>query len=173
MKKIIALAASLSICMTTAGAVDYSDTNGHWAEDIIDQYSDRGIIVGFDGEFRPDDHITRGEFCVILDRLFEYEDTAENNFTDLGGGFYKESVLKASAAGVIAGYENKIRPDDDITREEAAVMLCRAYDIELESYDGESESVSEWAEDAVYTLMNNGVMSGDDIDELRASDSVT
>ncbi len=48
----------------------FSDTAGHQAADAIERWSARGIILGYDGTFRPDDPITRAEMAVIIDRLY-------------------------------------------------------------------------------------------------------
>lgn len=177
MKKIISAIMALAMTAAVSSAAyasRYSDTQGHWAEEIIDSYSTRGIIKGSDGTFRPDDSITRGEFCVILDRLLDYENKVENRFSDLDDNFYTDAVLKANAAGVIGGYEDKIRPKDNITREEAAVMLCRAYDIDTAVWmTYETNTVSAWAVDAMYALMTDGILSGSSLDELRAGDNIT
>lgn len=46
------------------------DYEGHWAEDSIKRVMNKGIMVGDDqGNFRPDDKITRAEVAVILDRM--------------------------------------------------------------------------------------------------------
>lgn len=46
------------------------DYEGHWAEKSIEAVKAVGIMVGDDqGNFRPDDKITRAEVAVILDRM--------------------------------------------------------------------------------------------------------
>ena len=51
----------------TAASLPFSDIQGHWAEEIIVQYADGGIINGFpDGTFRPDQPVTTAEFIVMV-----------------------------------------------------------------------------------------------------------
>ncbi len=45
----------------------------HWAKAAIDKWSGYGIISGYEGKFRPDDSITRGELAVILDNMMDYQ----------------------------------------------------------------------------------------------------
>ena len=46
-----------------AYAADFSDTRGHWAEEIINTLADAGIVNGVgDGRFNPDGTVTRAEF---------------------------------------------------------------------------------------------------------------
>lgn len=48
------------------------DYSGHWAEDSIKRVMDKGIMVGDgQGNFRPDDKITRAEVAVIIDKLVD------------------------------------------------------------------------------------------------------
>ena len=39
--------------------VEFADIEGHWAQEAILTLASAGIVEGLDGEFRPDDHITR------------------------------------------------------------------------------------------------------------------
>lgn len=54
------------------GAKMTNDYNGHWAEDSIKRVMDKGLMVGDgQGNFRPDDKITRAEVAVIIDKLVD------------------------------------------------------------------------------------------------------
>lgn len=49
-----------------------NDYTGHWAEDSIKRVMDKGLMVGDgQGNFRPDDKITRAEVAVIIDKLVD------------------------------------------------------------------------------------------------------
>ncbi len=51
----------------------FRDTKGHWAEKEIDELSDMGIVLGDEnGNFRPDDKITRAEAAVMIRRAVRY-----------------------------------------------------------------------------------------------------
>ena len=138
----------LALLMPTlpAAAADtrYSDTAGHWAEAEINRWSDYGVLQGSNGEFAPDAAITRAETAAIYSRIMGYTETAPNNFTDLGEDWYTNDILKAHAAGIIEGDGSTVRPLDNITRQEAAVVLCRALGIELE----ENVTQTSFADDA-------------------------
>lgn len=54
------------------GAKMTNDYTGHWAEDSIKRVMDKGLMVGDgQGNFRPDDKITRAEVAVIIDKLVD------------------------------------------------------------------------------------------------------
>jgi N-acetylmuramoyl-L-alanine amidase len=49
----------------------YSDvTDTHWAAEAIRRASQEGLMTGYkDGTFRPDQHLTRAELAIVIDRL--------------------------------------------------------------------------------------------------------
>ncbi|QRG68618.1 S-layer homology domain-containing protein [Brevibacillus choshinensis] len=49
----------------------FSDTQGHWASNIIEAVQKAGLMRGYeDGTFRPNQRLTRAEAITILNRLF-------------------------------------------------------------------------------------------------------
>lgn len=144
----------------------FSDVTDHWGKEAIEKWSGFGIINGYEGFFRPDDSITRGEFAVILDNMMDYQVAAQNNFGDLPAGqFYTDAVLKANAAGIIQGYDGSVRPTEKITKEEAAVLFSRAFAVEEAGSTKaflDASAVSDWAKDAVFGLEAKSYISGFD-----------
>lgn len=50
----------------------FTDTAGHWAEAAIRTCAEAGLLFGDpDGQFRPDDTVTRAELATVLARLIE------------------------------------------------------------------------------------------------------
>lgn len=162
---LLALALTFSL-LPAAALAAFSDTQGHWAEEAINTWSDMGIIQGYDGRFRPDDPITRGDMAVLLDRLMEYETAADNTYPDLpADAYYTDAVLRARAAGVMLGDGTYMRPLDKITREEAVVMLGRAFEIpESDTVPDYSDyaAISSWARGTVNAMSEAGVVQGYD-----------
>jgi len=144
---------------------EFFDISGHWAERSIEKWSETySIIRGANGNFRPDDNITRAEMATILARLLGYETTAENTFSDIAGDeWYADAVLKAGAAGVIKGSSGRMRPLDNVTRQEAAVMLARALGIEEEdgklSYTDKAD-IADWAKGHICAMTKRGYVNG-------------
>ncbi|MDA3845935.1 MAG: S-layer homology domain-containing protein, partial [Vallitaleaceae bacterium] len=148
----------------SALASDYTDTNTHWAKTSIDKWSANGLFQGDNGLFRPDNYISRGEMAVIIDRIMDYQDSAENTFSDLDNNlWYTDAILKANQAGVIEGSNNLIRPDDYITRQEAVVMLSRAFGINPVGENtifSDDSAISNWAKGYVKAFYNEGLING-------------
>ena len=102
---------------------------------------------------------------MILDNMMDYQVTAKNNFSDLQAraSFYTDAVLKANAAGIIKGSDGTVRPTDKITKEEAAVMMSRAFAVPSASTTkgfADYTLVSDWAKSAVFGMEAKGYVSG-------------
>ena len=144
----------------------YRDTATHWAKAEIEVWSGYGVLKGNDdGTFAPDRSMTRGEFAVVLDRVMKYQTASTKTFADLDDNFYTQSILRLHEAGVMNGYDGNIMPNDIITREEAAVMLCRALGIQPQKTAnqtfGDSGKISSWAKEYLNALVNRKLMNGD------------
>ncbi|WP_276662461.1 S-layer homology domain-containing protein, partial [Syntrophomonas wolfei] len=160
---LLAVAMVVALLPITAYAT-FSDMQGHWGQTAIEKWSDMEIVQGWDGAFRPNAPITRGEMAVIIDRVMKYQTKSKNSFSDLGSAFYTDAILKANAAGVIKGDGTTVRPMDNITREEAAVMLGRALGLSENPTGGTAFSdyadISGWAVGGVNAMANKGYVKG-------------
>ena len=68
--KIVVMLMVISLCnIPVLASSNYSDTAGHWAVKAIDRWSDYGVINGYQGQFRPNDPITRAEMAQVLYNL--------------------------------------------------------------------------------------------------------
>ncbi|MGE5590769.1 MAG: S-layer homology domain-containing protein [Bacillota bacterium] len=125
----------------TLAAVDvtFPDLAGHWSRPDVELMASKRVVAGLPGGlFGPDEPVTRAQFAAMLvravgraeaDRAAEgTADTPASAFSDVrpGDWFYAE-VLAAAGRGVVRGMEDgTFRPDDPVTREQAAAMLVRA-----------------------------------------------
>ncbi|HEY3365122.1 MAG TPA: S-layer homology domain-containing protein [Symbiobacteriaceae bacterium] len=124
--KIITLAAQVD----DVGATGFPDIAGHWAERIIKRAAQARVVSGYpNGLFMPNRTVTRAEFVKMLAAPFELPLRPQgsiNVFTDLDGHWAQEIVESAVAASVLTPGGDTFRPDDPITREDAAKMLFKA-----------------------------------------------
>lgn len=119
-----------------AKGLSFSDTEGHWAEQIIKELVAKDIVAGFpDGTVRPDLIITRGEFIALLARNTESEITGAKeespSFNDIDGHWsqnYIEALVDSSILDK-ADYTGRLQPDESITRIEMVKMIVRSIDI--------------------------------------------
>ena len=154
----------------------YNDTQGHWAENAIATWSNRNVLNGYNGFFRPDDTVTRGEMAVILNNIMDYRQKSENVFTDLDENFYTEPILKAAKAGILVGDESIVRPKDTMSRQEAVVMLSRALGLTGESGNTnfiDDGQIAQWAKGYVKEMESKGYIKGSDDEAFHPTEAIS
>ncbi len=162
---------AMSLPLTAlAAAPTYSDTKGHWAEKVIEKWSEYDVVHGDGGKFRPNDPMTRGEFATVLTQLLGLEEKSANPFRDITGKeWYADAVLKAHAAGILMGDgKGNSNATSRIQRQEAFVMVGRALGVTPKSGDtsgalagfSDKGQVSGWARPMVAALTEGGYVNG-------------
>jgi len=151
----------------------FVDLEGHWAKKEIELLALKGIVKGINEDhFAPDALVTRAEFAALISRALDLK-AAETTtpFTDVASSsWYKDAVNSVYAAGIVLGItDTRFGPNQNITREEIAVMLARA--IKLTSGDAseggtdkvsfaDSDAISGWARADIETAVQLGAMKG-------------
>lgn len=141
---------------------------GTWYHEAVDYVLRNGLMGGYgNGTFGPNNNLTRAQFAQILfnkegrpvvNYLLQYGDVAT-------GAWYTEAIRWATSRGIVGGYGNgTFGPNDNITREQLAVMLWRyagspaATDKELHFTD--ADQASGFVLEALRWAAENGIMSG-------------
>ncbi len=155
-----------------------SDISGHWAKDSIMKLINAGVISGYpDRTFKPDKTITRAEFTVILVKALNLETKVGKTFTDTISHWAKDSISTAAAHGIISGYdENTFSPDDLITREQAAIIIARAAQLETATDElifTDSQAISPWAKPGVAAAFNSRFITGYPDNSFRPQGNTT
>lgn len=97
-----------------------------WYNNAVSSLASAGIIEGWDGNFHPNDPITRQDFFTIVGRMFSVEYIGSPIFGDLNGNYADKYINLLASLGIIKGDENgNANPSDNITRAEAATLLNR------------------------------------------------
>ncbi|WP_338553123.1 S-layer homology domain-containing protein [Paenibacillus sp. KS-LC4] len=149
----------------------FPDVSNHWAGAAIGKLTAQGIMKGYpDGTFQPDKKMKRAEFMTIIFRLLKLDTAAgSSKFSDVSeGAWYAGSVNALVNEGIVSGFaDGSFKPNQEITREEAFVILYRAIKGQLaagtasgEGSFKDSESISAWAAEAVQALAEHGLISG-------------
>lgn len=160
-------------------SISFSDINGHWAEESIKRLSVQGLVNGFeDGTFHPDDTVTRAQFVkMIISALGnDMEEVVEQTFSDVSTeAWYAPYVEMAYKYGIIAGDGVYFYPDNNITRQEMAVMTARAFGIESGSdiTFNDGDSIADWAVESVKAISGAGIMGGYEDNTFRPEDNTT
>ena len=125
----------LALVMTlTAGAqvfgASYKDIGGHWSEGTMLKAAELGWIKGYeDNTLRPNQVVTRAEYIAMVHRmagLSKVEARSESVYGDVNqAAWADETIRQAEAARLLEPVFSGpyLRPNDAITREEAATLL--------------------------------------------------
>ncbi len=145
----------------------FTDMVNHWAAADVLAMNKAGIVSGVsDTLFDPDRNITRAEFAAIIARALKLSDK-KADYKDVSDEWFAPYVGACADAGIITGYDGYFRPNDNITRQEMAVIIVNAY-----SYLGKADAnggidnfsdkaaIADWAKAAVDTASSVGLISG-------------
>lgn len=155
----------LILSMGTYADAD-TDLTGHWAEETIGSWITGGYINGYpDGSFKPDNGITRAEFITLANKAFGFTKKAEFQYSDVreGDWFYSEVAI-AVAAGYINGYpDGRMKPNEPISREEAASILMKIKNLQAEELLAakfSDQQSLQWSRGAVGAVVKANIMVG-------------
>ena len=188
MKKLSRILICVLVCAMVLGTCAMAAPADHWAYETYSKYVAAGVFSDKEDLAQIDANVTRGEFVTALDELidWDWDIMAENKFTDLmktADGTYLSDmnlytdVLKAVGAGVLTGTsDNKINAFSDVTRQDACVLLCRAYDIE--TADGattfaDDAAIDGYAKGAVAAIAKAGYITGRPGNEFDPKGTIT
>ena len=169
----------------TALNINFMDLGGYdWAKESINKLVENYIVNGISNqEFRPGVSVTREEFVKMItaglrltgaEAVVTFADVSDNDW------FYSY-VAAAQRAGIVYGDDNNnFGVGNNITRQEAAVMIQRAMEYaewspelgETVSFT-DSDEVSAYAKGAVSKLARAGIISGMADGSFRPQASIT
>lgn len=159
---------------------------GAWYYDAVSFVAARGITTGTgNGNFSPNEKLTRGEFIVMLMRAYGIiEDTnVADNFTDAGSAYYTGYLATAKRLGISNGVGNNLfAPEKQITRQEMFTLLYHTLKSIGSLPEGtssktlsdfsDSGEIADWAKNAMMLLVETGTVTGSS-DKLSPSDTTT
>ena len=138
--------------------------SGHWAKDAIEILYKKKILSGYDGTFRPDDTLTRAEMAKIIAEAGNLSEGV-SSFSDVSSDdWYYPYVSAAFGANLINGYDGKFNPHENITRQDAAVILYRLFAGKIENIKDVSfsdrDDIASYANEAIASLSKAGIING-------------
>lgn len=153
-----------------AGEERYNDIAGHWARKYILAMADAGIFTEIkEGSFEPDTKITRAMLLTTLHRLDgEKKAKSEAEFKDVeNGDWFEKSIAWAVENKIALETEDEFKPNEDLTREEMAVILANYLSykevvlIQIMPPDFADEGdISEFAQSSVDAVVVAKIMEG-------------
>ncbi|MGL4731833.1 MAG: S-layer homology domain-containing protein [Clostridium sp.] len=158
----------------------FKDTKDHWAEKQINEFYNLGYIGGYaDGTFRPNNSITRAEFVKMLNSTFGLTKFSGKYFSDIENHWARKDIDIAVTNGICSGKTaTEFKPNDLITREEAATMISNYKKIKDSNHDKvnkfyDNKSVSSWAKDSVEGVIEKGYMQGYEDNTFKPKEKIT
>lgn len=166
--------------------VEFTDVGEtHWAKEFIYYLANRGIVSGVGGgRFEPNRSITRAEFVKILTTAAKADiSKAESSgFSDVAAtAWYAPYIAWAAEAGIVKGYDGKFRPNDNIIRQDIAVMIARYAEYAQytmpkttqKSAFADDAEISAYAKDSVSSMQQAGIIIGKGENRFAPTDNAT
>ena len=155
-----------------------------WYQEAVAYAADKGLMNGVSAtQFAPDALLTRAMAAQILHRAAGEPVSAANAFDDVAADqWYAAAVNWAAEAGIVSGYgDGRFGPDDNVTREQLAVILynfAKRQNMDVAAGGGlsafaDAASVSDWAEEAMIWAVGKGLISGKEGSILDPAGSAT
>ncbi|MFR8290502.1 MAG: S-layer homology domain-containing protein [Dysosmobacter welbionis] len=174
---VLALVMTMSLVTVSAGAKDFTDGSEITYKEAVDVISALGVVDGYsDGDFRPDDVLTRGAAAKIICNLILGPTTASAltastaPFKDVPvTNTFAGYITYCSQQGIISGYaDGTFRPTGTLSGNAFMKMLLGAlgYDSSIEGYTG-----ANWTVSVIKQAVGIGLDDGND--EFVGSKAVT
>ena len=150
----------------------FDDINkADWYVDSVNYCYNKGIILGTGTKYNPSTKLTRGMLVTILHRMDgKPSPTTQNKFSDVSKSqYYYDAVVWATEKGIVHGYNNgKFGPDDNITRQDLAVILRNFAQYKGKNVNvtanlnkfSDGNIVSDYAKTAMQWAVGKGVLTG-------------
>ncbi|MGI6584807.1 MAG: S-layer homology domain-containing protein [Lutisporaceae bacterium] len=167
---LLTLALIFSMAPVSAFAAEtdqFSDMPDNWSTEALKNTISNGLLKGDNGKIMPDANLTRAQMAAIINRAFGSTKKASlSSYKDVSAGtWYYDEMAKAVQMKTFIGSGDKLNPNNNITREEAFVVLARAFKLSGASANAlnkfsDKASVSQWAKDSVASLAEAGYIAG-------------
>lgn len=148
----------------------FIDIDNTFATDYICNLYDRGSVNGKTSRtFDPEEDITRAEFLkiVLLDAGMDPYATSNVFYDDVSSNdWYYSYITYATTRGYVEGFsDGTFRPNDDLSRAEAVVILLNVYgeddqDFSAGDIDFWDVGTSDWFAYAVVIADENNIVEG-------------
>lgn len=160
----------MPFCITTEALVICLQSTGQAG--AVKQLSAKQLVQGVSRErFDPNRAVTRAEFTAMLVRSLGLSGHTATGFADVQPDkWYAEAISAAQQAGIVNGLSGSVfGPEAEITRQEMAVMLIRAYGYAAETQVttastaavfADTADAPKWAKTAIEEAVHLGLLQG-------------
>jgi hypothetical protein len=164
---------SLALALDTGyQANSFCDMPDDWSKVALTNAVDNGLLKGYEKAGKTyiyaKNPVTRAEMATVINRAFGSSVKADiSEARDVASTkWYANEMAKAVMMGAFSK-DTKMRPNDNITRQEAFVVLARVFKIEsgdqkytaLDSFSDKGQ-ISEWAKGEICGMVEAGYVNG-------------
>jgi uncharacterized protein YjdB len=177
---------SVSITVSPGSTTSsFSDLGSYrWAASSVAFLADCGVVNGVgDGRYDPAQPVQRAAFVTMLCRALSLPTVQGESFPDVPtDSYYAQAAATAKVLGIVQGSDGLFHPDQELTRQDAMVLLYRAAQLsdmslpapqsDLSAFSDASQ-VASYARDAVSVMTQLGVLQGNTSGQLCPNASIT
>lgn len=164
----------------------FRDMGNHvWAASAADYLRLNGISNGWGSNttFVPAQKVMRRDFMVMLNRAFKFPYAGSYSFSDVPtNAYYSQALASAKQLGIVSAADNRFRPAEGLTREDAMVMIYNTLvamgktpisgtEADLARFTDNAQ-ISSSARNAVASLVRLGVIRGSN-GKLNPKETIT
>lgn len=147
-------------------------TNQTWGYEAIQTMNEKKVIMGYsNGDFKPEQAVTRAEFAAMINRLFGLKEKGEIAYQDISKSYWAMGEIQiATKAGYMKGDEKGLfNPNRMVTRNEMAVVLDKLLELDEKEWKQlpTMNHVPKWARASAQRLVAAGVFTESDFKNLK------
>ena len=162
------------LMVTGASALSYNDSDEIQNQTAVEILGEIGAMIGDEqGNFNPDQDVTRAEMAVIITRILYGNDLNVDQFKGMNifsdvPSWAEGFVNLCASLDIVAGVgDGKFDPNATVTTAQASLMLSRA----LGYFQNTAEFGNDWALSAVRRATQVGIIGGDMV--LQANEGLS
>ncbi|HHU17190.1 MAG TPA: hypothetical protein GXZ70_03045 [Clostridiales bacterium] len=155
-------------------AHDFADMPNNWSTAALKKAVENELLKGYtvSGKklINANAPLKRAEMAAVVNRAFGAVKTAElNGVTDVASkAWYASDMAKAVMMGTFMK-DTKMRPESNITRQEAFVVLARAFKVSSDTAENKAlanysdqNRIAAWAKKDINAMLEAGYVQGSD-----------
>lgn len=147
----------------------FTDMPDDCSKTALENAVKNGLLFGYGGKIRPKDNLTRAQMAAMMNRAFgAIKKASLKNYTDVAENeWYYSDMAKALMMRTFVGFDNKLYPNNNITREQAFAVIARAFKLSGASENvldkfTDKDQVSPWAKGVTASVVAAGYVGGTD-----------
>lgn len=179
MKRVISFTLALLLIWGLMGGLVPTASAASWAEPYLQNLVRRSVMQGDKtGNLYAHRMITRAEFAALLNRAFGFNHQGKTKFKDVPTtAWYASDISIAADQGYMQGDGKGANPGGNLTREQAATMLCRALKIAPSEGEGfnliDERKFSNWSRGYINASVDKRFVSGYPDGGFRPTNNIT